>query len=317
MGMERAPLWRTTRGPLAAAGADPAGAADRPFWQAAITGTRVHNNKLMRATERMAAGYHDSRTGRGMKTNSAHGRLSGWRFLVTRPQEQAAALARALEAAGGEAILFPTIALGPPPTWAPFDAAVDRLSTYAWIVFTSPSAVRFAFGRAASLPNLLGGSSQPAVAAVGSETAKALATYGVAAAVPEDQRQEGLIQSLAGLKPGTAVLFPQAVGGRETLRETLERIGVRVDVVPVSTTAPLALPGPPPAFDVATFASPSALRAFVDGLGAQALANVIVAVIGPTTEAAARDAGVAVQVVAPTPSVPALVSALCAYLPPR
>lgn len=252
-----------------------------------------------------------------METDPAHGRLSGWRFLVTRPREQAQALAQALERAGGEAVVFPTIELGPPPTWAPFDAAVGRLSTYAWIVFSSPSAVRFAFGRAPALPTLLGGGGRPAVAAVGTETAKTLATYGVAAVVPDDQRQEGLIHALADLKAGASVLFPQAVGGRETLREALERGGVRVDVVPVSTTAALPLRGPPPPFDVATFASPSALRAFIGALGAGALAKSTVAVIGPTTAAAAREAGLAVHVMAPTPSVAALVSALCAYLPPR
>jgi uroporphyrinogen-III synthase len=155
------------------------------------------------------------------------------------------------------------------------------------------------------------------VAAVGTETAKALGAHGVAAVVPEDQRQEGLVGALAGLEPGTAVLFPQAIGGRETLREALERAGVTVDVVPVSETLPLALPNPPPPFDVATFASPSALRAFVAGCGTAALATSTVAVIGPTTEAAARDAGVPVHVVAHQPSVAALVSALCAYLTPR
>jgi uroporphyrinogen III methyltransferase/synthase len=245
--------------------------------------------------------------------------LAGWRILVTRPQEQAAALGRALEAVGAEAVIFPTIALGPPPSWQPFDSAVAHLATYDWIVFTSPSAVRFAIERAPTLPVRLALADAPRVAAVGSETAKALAHNGVSASVPAEQRQEGLVQLLGDLSPGMRVLFPQALGGRETLREALQSQGVSVDVVPVSETVPLPYsPGArPPAFDVATFASPSALRAFVDAFGVAALAGTVVAVIGPTTEAAAQAAGVAVTVVAPSPSVSALVAALCAHLPPR
>lgn len=245
--------------------------------------------------------------------------LAGWRILVTRPREQASVLGEALQNAGAEAVIFPTITLGPPPTWRPFDAAVARLPSYDWMVFTSPSAVRFAVDRAPDLPAQLGLAGAPRVAAVGSETAKALAQHAVSAIVPSDQRQEGLAQALSGLAPGHRVLFPQALGGRETLRQALESQGVSVDVVPVSETVPIPFSEGtrPPVFDVATFASPSALRAFVDAFGAAVLAETVVAVIGPTTEAAARAAGVAVHVVAPTPSVPALVSALCAHLRPR
>jgi uroporphyrinogen-III synthase len=240
--------------------------------------------------------------------------LSNWRVLVTRPAEQAQALAAALTAAGAVPIVFPTIALMPPPTWAPLDAALSHLDSYAWIVFTSPSAVRFALDRSADLAVRLRLASAPAVAAVGTETAKALVARGVPVAmVPEDQRQEGLIAGFGTLAVGTRVLFPQALGGRELLREALAQAGAIVDVVPVSETAALPLESPPPPFDVATFASPSSLRAFVAAYSVDALSSKVVAVIGPTTQEAARAVGVAVNIVARTPSVAALVEALCAY----
>ena len=116
--------------------------------------------------------------------------LAGWRILVTRPREQAPALGQALEEAGADPVIFPTIALGPPPTWQPFDAAVAHLPTYAWLVFTSPSAVRFAIERAPQLPVQLLQPAAPRVAAVGSETAKALARHAVSAVVPTDQRDK-------------------------------------------------------------------------------------------------------------------------------
>jgi uroporphyrinogen-III synthase len=238
--------------------------------------------------------------------------LAGWRVLVTRPREQLAPLADALRALGAEPVPYPTIELAPPPDWTALDAALTDADSYEWIVFTSPSAVRFTCARAdernTRIP--LG---VPLVAAVGTETARAAEAAGLhVTIVPEagDQNQEGLLDALADLEPGTRVLFPQAVGGRELLREALVARGCVVDVVPVSQTLAVAdLPALPP-FDAATFASPSALRAFVARWGAAALAPAAVAVIGPTTAAAARELGVRVDAMPDAPSMPALAAAL-------
>lgn len=244
-------------------------------------------------------------------TSQSEGALSGWRVLVTRPVEQGAALAAALSAMGAVPVLYPTIALLPPPSWQAFDEAFARLVAYAWVVFTSPSAARFALQRHPALGAALADARAPRVAAVGRETARALADLGVPVAlVPDQQRQEGLVAAFGALPAGTRVLFPQALGGRELLAEALVSHGVDVDVVAISQTTALPLDAPPPPFDAATFASPSALRAFVAARGAAALQGKMVAVIGPTTADAARAAGIAVDVVAPSPSVAALVEAL-------
>jgi uroporphyrinogen-III synthase len=242
--------------------------------------------------------------------------LFNWRVLVTRPADQAQTLARALERAGATCIVYPTIGLEAPPSWAAFENAVRCVGSYSWIVFTSPSSVRFALGRAPQLAAHLRSSAATAVAAVGTETARAAREYGVpVAVVPEgqDQRQEGLVAALGHLPPGSRVLFPQAIGGRELLREALTAVGATVDVVPVSRTVALPLDVAPPPFDAATFASPSALRAFVAKWTVAALQDKVVAVMGPTTRDAALAAGVTVHVVPSAPSVEALVAALGAY----
>jgi uroporphyrinogen-III synthase len=240
--------------------------------------------------------------------------LAGLRILVTRPAEHSAGWSDALAAAGAVVISYPTVEITAPPSWEPLDEALARLGEYDWLVFTSAAAARFALSR---LHVDLRSSERPRVAAVGPETARALEARGAhVALVPEDARGEGLADAFGALRPGTRVLFPQAVGGREELRNALLARGCVVDVVPASQTVPRRDLPPPPPFDVATFASPSALRAYVAARGLDELARATVAVIGPTTGAAAVALGLSPAIAAaPTPE--ALVRAIAEGHPSR
>jgi uroporphyrinogen-III synthase len=66
-------------------------------------------------------------------------------------------------------------------------------------------------------------------------------------------------------------------------------------------------------FDLAVFASPSAVEGFVSAAGPEACAGLRVAVIGPVTEAAALAVGMAVVAVASPSTVEGLLAAVTAH----
>jgi uroporphyrinogen-III synthase len=243
--------------------------------------------------------------------------LNGLRVLVTRPAHaEADQWSAALSAVGATVVPYPTIEVLPPPSWEPLDQALRQLGHYDWIIFTSKPAVRFTASRmeGGRFPS---GSAFPRVAAVGAETARALDKVGAHVdLVPSDQRQEGLIDAFGSLGAGARLLFPHAFAGRDTLVETLRGRGCQVDVVAAYQTAPRSPLPPPPAFDVATFASPSALRAFVEKHGTGALASKTVVVIGPTTASEAVRHGLS-PVVAAEPTIDALISAIASACSPK
>jgi uroporphyrinogen-III synthase len=237
------------------------------------------------------------------------GSLAGLRILLTRPAgEGAEEWVAAFAEAGAVPVAYPTVSILPPESWQAVDDAIANLNTYDWMIFTSQMAVGIFAKRiqTGQFPSDL----RAKIAAVGKKTAQSIGRLGGnVALVPEDSRQEGLADAMRILPAGTRVLFPLAGGGRTLLAESLQDHGCIVDVVTIYRTEPkLELP-PPPEFDVAVFASPSALRALVQRFGTSALRGRTVAVIGPTTAKEAEAQGLR-AVIAESPGVDALVLAI-------
>lgn len=154
--------------------------------------------------------------------------LAGVGVLVTRPVEQAERLVRLIEAAGGRAVRFPTLAIAAPTDAAALTAVLDRLAGFDLAIFISPTAVGQALQhlheRGQTLPEGL------AVAAVGAGTAAALAAHGIAALVPTQRfDSEGLLAlpRLAHVAGQRVVIF-RGEGGRAALGGTLRARGADV-----------------------------------------------------------------------------------------
>jgi len=155
--------------------------------------------------------------------------LHGLRVVVTRPLEQSSRLAAAIDAAGGEACLFPLIEIGPPPDPAALDALIDRLDDFQWAVFSSPTAVDRAIACIRARRALPTGWS---IAAIGEGTQRALARHGCTDVLAPTERfdSEALLAlpALADLRGRQVVIF-RGQEGRSVLADGLRATGAHVE----------------------------------------------------------------------------------------
>ena len=163
------------------------------------------------------------------------------------------------------------------------------------------------------------------IACVGTATATALREHGLRADdVPPERHTSGALAAhlIARGVSGQRVLLPQSELARDVLSRELTAAGAAVEALPVyRTVAPrdsdpslldLVRAGQ---IDVATFASPSAVRNLADMLGgddalARGLADSLVGCIGPVTAKAATSHGLHVGVVPQTSTMDNLIRAL-------
>lgn len=159
--------------------------------------------------------------------------LFGQRIVVTRPQDEGVGSADALQALGAEVILAPTVDVRPIADKGPLDAAIDGLSSYDWIVFTSGNGVRFFLERLFERDRDLRAFGGLKLAAIGPGTAEALGRYHLRAdLIPPSFRSESLAESLAQVAAGSRILLVRADRGRTILKDELSRLA-DVDQVPV------------------------------------------------------------------------------------
>lgn len=255
----------------------------------------------------------------------AAGPLAGRRVLVTRSRSQAPELIRRIEALGGEVYAFEAAALAEPADWGPADAAIRQLGRFDWVAFTSANGVHRFLTR---VERVLGVKPAAAlgharIAVVGPGTAAELVRHGLQAdLMPSRYRGEELGEELARRAgPGARVLVVRPEQPAVDLTGLLSARGCQAaDCVVYRVTAgngdPAALRAALAAgrIDYATFASGAAVERLLTAIGGPALlSGVKVAVIGPQTAAAARAAGLPVDIVAPEATMAALVEALAAH----
>jgi len=274
--------------------------------------------------------------------------LAKKRIVITRAEAQADSFAASLKALGAIPLIMPTIRIEPMLDLSVLDRALQQLETYQWLIFTSVNGVDIVADRvlsrnaSAKIPTSL------RVAAVGESTARALRARKISPAfVPEQYVAEAIVEGIGDVA-GARILLPQAEIARETLAAQLTARGATVDAIPVYQTMPVplgqrALAELMQGINLLTFTSTSTVQNFFTALEQSAighsihtlaidldvpdldvpketvttklaaLANPVIACIGPVTAERARALGLQVDIVATEHTIPGLIDAIVAY----
>ena len=255
--------------------------------------------------------------------------LFGKRVVVTRAREQASDLVKKLSDLGAECMECPTIKVVPPDDWRPMDRAIEMISGYDWLVFTSVNGVRFFFNRLFDSGKDVRALKDIKIACIGPETAKKLLGYGIKRDVlPESYKAEALVDAFS-TEPisGKKILLPRAVEARPVLPAELKKMGALVDEVTAYLTvdvrehADLLLNRlKEGTVDLITFTSSSTARNFNSLLPSKdfkdLLKGITIASIGPITTETARKLGFEVHITAVAYTIPGLCDAILRHYHP-
>jgi uroporphyrinogen III methyltransferase/synthase len=245
-------------------------------------------------------------------------------LLVLRAAHQADETARAISERGAVPVVASAIAIAKPVDNSAVLAAARRLEDYDWVLFTSPNGVDGfvqALTEAGESPRALG---QRHLGVIGPGTQEALARHGLRAELMASPfTGEGLARRLLDHVRPKRVLIPRARVANRALPEILEQAGVVVDVISTYETQSLSpeqravlSQALAKGVDAVLLTSSSTAQAVAELLREGEVAvtpGVVMAAIGPVTQAAAERLGLRVDVVAAEHTIPGLLDALAAH----
>lgn len=149
--------------------------------------------------------------------------------VLTRSPEQITESSLIFEKLGAKVILFPTIKIIPPKSWDEFDNKVKQLSTFDYLIFTSPNAVKM-FSRRCSELNIKLDFSNIKVASVGKKTSSLCAENNIPVHItPYKFTGRELARKLMGTNlEGKRFFIPRSAIGREDLLDELKEAGAAI-----------------------------------------------------------------------------------------
>jgi uroporphyrinogen III methyltransferase/synthase len=242
--------------------------------------------------------------------------LFGKRVVVTRARDQAGSLSGGFRALGATVVELPTIELIAPEDWSPLDAALARLASYDWLIFTSVNGVRFFLSRLDASPHDLR-ALKARICAIGPATKQAIEDLHLKVdLMPQEYVAEGLLAAFSSYDlSGKRVLLARAEVARDLIPLELRKRGALIDVVPAYRNL-----GPADSAarmdqvahaDWITFTSSSTVKNFLAMAGSESLRGVRIASIGPVTSATLRQHGLRVDVEARQYTMNGLLQAIC------
>jgi uroporphyrinogen III methyltransferase/synthase len=250
--------------------------------------------------------------------------LSGKTILVTRSKNASTEIQGLLESRGASVICLPTIEIGEPESWKECDASIWKLAEYDSVCFTSKNAVEKFIQRMRLIrPQAVNTLATRNLHAVGEKTKSILEANGFSVQpIPQKYSAENLAHSFYGQNlSGRHFLFPKSNIAHDGLPKELRSLGASVDEIVTYRTM---IPEPENLeqvrillkngkIDILTFFSPSSICNFVEMFGVELLPSVLIAVIGPTTAASAKEVGLHVSIIAQQQTAESLVEAIVEY----
>lgn len=155
--------------------------------------------------------------------------LDGLTILITRPRDQAVALAQLVEQAGGRPLLAPLLEVAPVADLTQLRRQLAHPDRFQLAIFISPNAVRYGMAALQSSSPL---PPRMRIAAVGQGSARALRALGIQQVIaPQDRFDSEALLALAELQEvaGWQVIIFRGNGGRELLGDTLKARGASVE----------------------------------------------------------------------------------------
>ena len=251
--------------------------------------------------------------------------LFGKTIVVTRKGDQAESMIDRLRELGAEPFFFPVIETVEPNDWAPLDEALNHLSRYEGLIFTSVNGVQFFFKRLKEIQQDIRNLKGVRIFTIGPKTADAVRDLGIHVdVVPENFVAESLIESIGKENiNGKRFLIPRATVAREVLPEKLREMGAQIDVAPAYQTILPSLKSDTLEkrlhsgdIQVLTFTSSSTVKNFLALTGESLIPEIKktrIACIGPITAKTAEDAGLTVDIIPKEYTVSALLDAIEDY----
>ncbi|MGB2621674.1 MAG: uroporphyrinogen-III synthase [Candidatus Acidiferrum sp.] len=231
--------------------------------------------------------------------------LAGKTIVVTRAAGQSGKLVEELTTRQANVKVLPLVSFAPPEDLAEMDAAIARMDSFDWVLFTSANAVQAVERRRREL----GSEGNPTwehlrAAAVGPATADEAEHAGfLVDYVAANHSGAGLAEELKEEVKGRSVLLPRSDRANLDLPAALRRSGATVTEVVAYRTLPPSYADREKVkeslregVDGILFFSPSAVHHFVEVAGRDRLQGLqgraVMVAIGPTTGRALSAAGI-------------------------
>lgn len=228
------------------------------------------------------------------------GELFGKRILITRPRKLISQMAESLREKGAEVLELPAVSIVPIEENKKLKEALENLSVYTLLAFTSPSGVQVFFDKLKEEKTDIRKLAHLKIAAIGKGTRKELKERGIMTdCMPEVYEGKELGKLLAKVcTREDTILLPRAEEGNQELVEEAAKSGAKIHDIPIyrtvyekSSVISIAKEVEERSLDYVAFTSASTVKSFAEMAGQISYEKVKAVCIGAKTAEAAKQYG--------------------------